>query len=255
MKKSFILIIVALLTLFTSVITCTASDNDATLKAEYSYDGNGKTITVDARFVDIKAKEGIITIEYHIEYDKNALELISYETVFPEDWKPLLENQMVEDFSEKKEEGRINWTFVVIAVGKGAKEDNELGIKLSFKPLNNSKTDIKFNCKDIGTEVLENGKTVSLEHISGNSLNIAVDLSEPEKSEISEIDPNAPAGNNSQSANASTGNNAESINDNSEDSNVDNEQSDNSLVLWIVIGIGVLGVAAVIVLVSKTKKG
>lgn len=254
MKRSLIIIIVAVLTLFSSLMTCSAGENDATLKAEYSYDENAKTISVDARFVDIKAKEGIITIEYHIEYDKNALELVSYETVFPDNWKSLLENQMVEDFSEKKEDGRLTWTFVVIAVGEGAKKDNELGIKLLFKPLNTGKTDIKFSYKDIGTEILENGKTVSLEHISGNSLNIAVDLSEPEKSEISEIE-NDVSVSGQESENSSENNLSEAETDNVDTSNNDSEPAENNMILWVIVGIGVVGVTVVIVLVSKTKKG
>ena len=62
MKKTiFTLFLVAILSL-SAVVPCFAEGNDATLKTIYSYNAEEDKITVDARFFDIKAKEGIIKV-------------------------------------------------------------------------------------------------------------------------------------------------------------------------------------------------
>jgi hypothetical protein len=225
MKKTiFTLFLVAILSL-SAVVPCFAEGNDATLKAIYSYNAEEDKITVDARFFDIKAKEGIITINYSIVYDPSALELIDYKCLFPAEWEKLLENQMVEDFSLKQEDGKITWSFVVIAVGKGAKKDNELGIQLNFKPIGEGNTDVEFQFIDIGTEILQNGQTLSLEKISGNSAKVNINLTDP-------------------AANASEG-----------FGDVSTDENSFPMYVLIIIGVGILGVALVVVLIVKSKKG
>lgn len=270
MKRSLFALFICILVLMSS-FACGAESADATLKVDYEYITESNTIKVDANFVNIKPKDGIITIEYGIKYDKSAVELVSFKTYFPKDWEPLLENEMVEDLTEKTKDGYIRWCFVVIAVGKGAKNDSELGIELEFKPLKEENTNISFEYADIGTEILNNGMTESLQRVSGNSVTVTVDLANPEvpviddnsvtvpenvsvPSEESEITPPVSA---DDSASVDINISLPSI----LSENIDNSDSANgsevnspSPLLWIIIGVGAFAVVAVVVFVIKSKK-
>ncbi len=267
MKKSFFIIVFSIMMLFSSLV-CNAQTADATLKVDYEYISESNLIKVDANFVDIKAKEGIITIEYDITYDANALELVSYKTYFPKDWEQLLENETVEDFTEKTQNGKIRWVFVVIAVGKGAKNDAELGINLEFKPLKDGTANVSFNYKDIGTEILKNGMTESLEHISGNSVNIAIDLSKPAEPEIDDGSITVPENNTTSSTESKEEASSNSVEGNdgnvsmpsvlgteSSESSTHDVAGGSNMLLWVIIGVGVVGIAVVVAVVLKTKKG
>lgn len=265
MKKSIFLVLISILLVISS-ITCSAKSADATLAVDYEYVSEDNVIKVDASFVDIKAQEGIVTIEYEINYDASALELVSFATYFPKDWEPLLVKKMFEDFTQRTENGKIRWVFVLIAVGKGAKNDNELGIKLEFKPLNEAKTNVEFKYLDIGTEILKNGITESLERVSGNSVNLSIDLANPSTPEIDDTSITVPE-------NSSKPNNTESqaqisqggesggavsmpIVQNSEGNLGDNEDDNASnWILWVIIAVGVVGAGAVVAIVLKSKKG
>ena len=126
MKRSFIFILTAILITLSVLPICSAESVDATLKAAYNYDKDANIIKVEARFFDIKVEEGIITANYDIKYDPEALELVEFKTVFPEEWDKFLSDESVKDFSVKKEDGHISWVFVVVPVGQGAKNDNVL---------------------------------------------------------------------------------------------------------------------------------
>lgn len=250
MKRSFIFILTAILITLSVLPICSAESVDATLKAAYNYDKDANIIKVEARFFDIKVEEGIITANYDIKYDPEALELVEFKTVFPEEWDKFLSDESVKDFSVKKEDGHISWVFVVVPVGQGAKNDNVLGIDLQFKPKATSETDINLNFNDIGTEILENGQTVSLEKISGNSVKISVDLSNPDEHEIS-------GGYENTEANADNSKNVDdsTVGENDDATDDATNENTNNVLLYVIIGIGVVGLCVLAFVLFKSKKG
>lgn len=256
--KRYIIILLALFILIMP-ISVAADECDATLKVDYKTD-NSNNIIVDAAFVDIKAQEGIITLQYDTKYDPEVLELVKVEPVYPEEWEELLESEMVEDFSSKKSDGVYCWSFVVIEIGKGAKEDNTLGIHLEFSPKSEEKTEISIEYIDIGTEILKNGMTEALLHISGNSVKIDIDLSNPSVPEIDDtsitIPDKTPIGSTSLDDSAtSEGNSDYSISNNTSEDALVSESNDSNWLFWTIIGVGAVGVIAVTVFVVKSKRG
>ncbi len=148
---------------------------DADAKLNVSYNFNGENIVVTAYFSDIKVKDGIISIEYDIEYDHNTLELVNIEHYIPEKWNTLILEENVEDFSRQTSEGVYHWGYAVISLGEGAKNDKELGIVLEFKPLDTTVSDIRIGYSDLRGEILKDGKTNEFVHMTSNSAKITFD--------------------------------------------------------------------------------
>lgn len=173
MKKSIFFIILIFALIIGSSNASASVESDA--KLNVSYKQNTENIIVSAYFSDIKVKDGIISVEYDIEYDHTALELISVKHIIPEKWNTLIEEENVENFSMQSEDGVYRWGYAVIALGEGAKLDKELGFVAEFKPLKDSVGDIVINYSDLRGEVVEDGKTTEFVHMSSNSAKITYD--------------------------------------------------------------------------------
>ncbi len=173
MKKSIFFIFLALALTIGSISASAAFESDA--KLNVSYKQSSENIVVTAYFSDIQVKDGIISIEYDIVYDHTSLELVSVKHFIPEKWNALIEEENVENFSVKSEDGVYRWGYAVIAIGEGAKSDKELGIVAEFKPLKEAVNDIKINYCDLRGEVLEDGITKEFVHMSSNSAKITYD--------------------------------------------------------------------------------
>lgn len=267
MKKTICLIIVLFMFVASLLAVSASGDADATLKVAYSVNETNGNINMTASFVDIKPENGLISIEYKIEYDKSALELVSVSTVYPESWKSLLDNEMVEDLSTKND-GFYHWAIIVIAQGEGLKNGDNLMLNLEFKPLKKGNTDVNFNFIDLGTEILKNGMTEALLRVSGNSVFVNINLDDPKNPEIDDMSITTPDVSYVPGIDVSGDNNGDvsynggsfislpSIDENSTSvSDPSNEDSGNSWILWCVIGVGVVGIGAVVAVVCKSKKG
>ncbi len=196
MKKGSIFILICLLIMAFSLSASADNDLDARLVTSYSF--NGDNIVINAHFNDIKVKDGIISLEYDIEYDHTSLELVGIEHIIPEEWNALIAEENVENFSFQSEGGVYRWGYAVISLGKGAKVDKSLGIKLEFKPIKDEISDIELNYRDIRGEIIEGGKTTEFVHMSSNSAKITfnpINVSETVMSHI-DVDPSNPRQNN-----------------------------------------------------------
>lgn len=267
MKKSICLLVVVFMFVVSLLAVSASGDADATLKVDYSVNESNGNINMNASFVDIKPENGLISIEYKIEFDKSALELVSVTTEYPDSWKPLLDSEMVEDLSSKNE-GFYHWAIIVIAQGEGLKNGDNLKLNLEFKPLKNGNTDVNFKFIDLGTEILKNGMTEALLRVSGNSVAVSINLDDPKNPEIDDTSITTPdvsyvpgidvsgdfEGNESYSGGTLVS--LPSINE-QETSVAEpaNDGAGNSWILWCVIGVGVVGIAAVVTVVCKSKKG
>lgn len=172
--KKFLLLFIAVVLSFAFAFSASAEDVlDAKLNGFYAY--NGENITVKAFFSEIKVKDGIISVEYDIEYDDTALELVSVEHFLPERWDALINEENVENFSFQHESGVYRWGYAVISLGEGAKADDELGISVEFKPIADKTSDIKITYSDLRGEVVESNKTLEFVHMSSNSIKVSFD--------------------------------------------------------------------------------
>lgn len=281
--KKLLLFVFALLLFVTSSMNAFAESNvDTTLEVNYSYDTETDRISINAFMVDIKPEEGIICVEYDIKYDASALELVKAETVFPEEWDTYIKNGSIEDLSHDKGNGVYLWSFVVMPTGIGAKEDNELGIKLEFKPLKKEATKVELLYNHVVTEVTENGFTVDVPEVSGSNATVSINFDKPttpdiEKSDVtlpdesSDEDVSSVISNNESnviSNDDSSGNNGTTsdivtlpsisvdITDASEDSSeVDlmEQKNENNWLIWTISAVGVAAVAILIFVLTKKR--
>lgn len=174
MKKATFLVFLLLCLTFGAVNASAAFEADANFNVSYEQDA--ENIIITAYFSDIRVKDGIISVEYDIEYDHTALELVSVKHQIPQKWESLISEENVENFSSQVDSGVYHWGYAVISLGEGAKNDKELGFIVEFKPLKESVSEIKINYSDLRGEVLENGATKEFVHMSANSAKISYDF-------------------------------------------------------------------------------
>ncbi len=187
MKKIFTFALILLILVSTTVFPVNAEEGlDSKLNVSYTYDAATQKISIIANFVDITAKEGLIGLEYDVKYDPNILELVKAEPIYPKRWDTLIGSGAIEDLSGNTGNGVFHWSFVVIALGEGIKNDNELGIRLEFKPLKNESTKVEFLYDDLITEVIEDGMTLDLLHVSGSNAVISIDFDTPENPNVNQ---------------------------------------------------------------------
>lgn len=280
MKKILCLFLVLLLLSFVLSISASAESNvETTLEIAYEYNDGGN-IFITAEFVDIKPEEGIIALEYDIKYDHTVVELVKAEPIYPERWLSLIDNGMVEDLSQQTGLGNYHWAFVVFSIKQGVKNDNELGIKLEFKPLKKESTKIELVYDDIITEVTENGQTIDLLHVTGNTASVDIDFEDPQNPNIdntdvsiheneshytsSEVDTGSDISNTTSST-VSNNNSPDNkpitmpeIDENgfiSSDSSVSENTGSDGWMVWVLIGVGVCVVVVTAVFVVKSKRG
>lgn len=265
--KRLLSIFIVLLMFMIPLCVSAESNTDTSLEVNYSYDDGSGNIYVDARFVDIKVKSGIIYVIYDIKYDYKALELVKAESIMPENWSSLLENGVVEDMSREVSDGVYRWELGIFTVNKGIVNDNELGLKLEFKPKSEGTTVIKLEYYDVITEVVTNGMTEDLYSLSGKSIDLNIDLENPQTPEIDESDISVPE----YSLPAESITEDTTVSSNESNYDTDNlvsmptiggnsqaepdEETGPSWILWVVIGVGVIGVAAIVVVIVNSKKG
>jgi len=181
MKKIFTFSLIILILISSTAFSVNAEEGlESKLNVSYTYNADTERISIIANFVDITAKEGLIGLEYDVKYDPNILELVKAEPIYPKRWDTLLGSGAIEDLSGNTGNGVFHWSFVVIALGEGIKNDNELGIRLEFKPLKNESTKVEFLYDDLITEVIEDGMTLDLLHVSGSNAVISIDFDTPE---------------------------------------------------------------------------
>ncbi len=280
MKRVLLFTIVICSLLFNSLVA-SASDYDASLSVDYTYDDDSGNIVITASIVDIKDPLGLIMVDYEIYYDHTVLELTDKYINIPEIWEPMF-NKDAEDFSKENGAGVYTWSVLNSAKGYGITEDDELYVELTFKPLSNVKTDIAFECKYVVND--------DTKELSGNDVAVSIDLSNPDDADIDEdADIKDIINNNTQSPDVSSDTpddesfavsesvgTEDDISDGSADSSVDNGATDlsnneasinasqaddvsegdgeNSMIVWIVVVV-ILAVAAVAtVLVLKNRK-
>lgn len=274
MKKIISFLLLSLILALPFCVVANA-ETDTSLKVEYTFDETNGNIYINASFIDVKINSGIIYAIYDIKYNANELELVKAETVMPESWSSLLDSGMVEDMSRNYATGVYRWEIGIFTTNKGIVNNNELGLKLEFKPKTNGTTSIKLDYYDLITEVVKNGMTEDLYSISGESVNLEIDLNTPnapvieesavlpESVYVSEGDP----GNNETSASdqsepdTSSSNSVPSGNvsmpsvitesDNSEDTLSDSS----STMIWVIVGIGVICIVTIISVFATSKKG
>ena len=177
MKRVIVLITLSIVLTFIFSLSVASAENstDATLSGEVYTDNKSGNLIISATFSDISVKDGIISIEYDLIYDENLFELVNVEHIIPKKWENLIETEMVEDFSFKSENNVYHWAYAVIAVGKGATENDSLGIKAEFKFLSNSAGVVQLVYDDLRGEIIENGKVAEFVHMSSNSLKFTID--------------------------------------------------------------------------------
>lgn len=267
MKKAICLLVSVLIFSLSLLSVSASGDADATLKVDYSVNESNGNINMTASFVDIKPENGLISIEYKIEFDKSALELVSITTEYPDSWKSLLDSEMVEDLSSKNE-GFYHWVIIVIAQGEGLKNGDNLKLNLEFKPLIKGNTNVNFNFVDLGTEILKNGMTEALLRVSGNSVSVSIDLDDPQNPDIDDTSVTTPdvsyipgieSSDDIEVDESYIGGTLVSLPSIDEQeasvSEPSNDNNGNSWILWCVIGVGVVGITAVVAVVCKSKKG
>ena len=191
MKRIFILFI-SVLFIFSGTLTASAEfKHDALFNVSYRYDDGN--FLVYANFTDITIKDGIISVEYNIDYDHTALEIVNIEHIIPEKWNSLIEQENVENFSFESDDGIYHWGYAVISVGEGAKKDGELGIVIEFKPLGSEKSDILLSYSDLRGEIVEDGQTTEFVRMSSNSAKIDFDPQTQENTKLFYVDVDANA--------------------------------------------------------------
>ncbi|MBO5869926.1 MAG: hypothetical protein J6Q89_04165 [Clostridia bacterium] len=196
MKKTFVFIFTLMFMILSCVNVLAESNVDASLDVSYSYNTETERIAISAFLVDIKAEEGIISVEYDIKYDPNVLKLVKAEAAYPERWDNYIKNGSIEDLSYDQGGGVYSWIFVVAPVGIGITEDNELGINLEFEPIKKETTKVELQYKHLLSEETENGMAIDMFDISGSNATININFDKPaepdiEKSDISIQDPNS----------------------------------------------------------------
>lgn len=168
-----------------------SADNEADAKLNVSFCVSDENVVVSAFFGDIKVKDGIISVEYDIQYDHTTLELVNIKHIIPEKWNNLIAEENVENFSMQRADGVYRWGYAVIALGEGAKIDKELGFVAEFRQINNKNSDILITYSDLRGEVIENGKTLEFVHMASNSAKVTLDPSNKYNSKLfyADVDP------------------------------------------------------------------
>ncbi len=272
MKKLACVIITAILLMIP--LTVNAESNvDVSLVVDYEYDN--ETIKITGKFVDIKLEEGIILADYCINYDQNILKLVEHRTIFPKDWEQYVDNEMVEGLFYIGEDEKFHWSAFTIPLGIGCKEDNELGLYLEFKVLNQTDTTVELEYYNISTELIKDGEATIIK-ASGNTAKIDIDFDEPQSPEIEISDVTVPESesvyipdessdtvNTSSDANASISvqNPSGKVSMPDIENNVTSDTANGSdagnsgWVVWLLCGIGAIAVIACVVLVVNIKRG
>lgn len=274
MRKTVIIILTLVLTLIP--MSALAATPTATMSTEYSVDEASGNIVVDASIVDITAEEGLIYVKYDFKFDHKALELVSVTPYYPDAWQELIdkESNSIEDLSTKVSDGLYRWEIFLFEIGKGAKFDNELGLKLEFKPLSSGNTEVEILYHDMITEVVKNGMTEELISVKGNSVKLGIDLSNPETPNIdngsidvsSDVSDNESSEEEQSSGDLSDITNVESDDTSGYQGNVSmpeviqnqpdvSDKETISPMFWILIGVGVIAVVTVVVFAVGSKKG
>lgn len=267
MKKILTVIILTLL-LLAPLCANAESNTDTSLDVNYTYDDSNGNIFIDARFVDIKVKSGIIYVIYDIKYDSKAVELVNAESIMPDNWKSLLEKGVVEDMSREVSNGVYRWELGIFTVNKGIINDNELGLKLEFKPKSEGTTAIKLEYYDVITEVVKGNMTEDLYSLSGKTIDLNIDLKNPDIPEIDESDISVPEYSLPEEETSEIDSDVSSDESKHNTDNVISmpeiggnsqaepiEDSGPSWILWVIIGVGVVGVVTVIIVIVSSKKG
>ena len=281
MKKILLIVFSILLVAASSVNVFAEGGVDTTLDVKYSYDSATDRIAISAFMVDIKPEAGIICVSYDIKYDANALQLVTAEPIFPEEWDTYIKNGSIEDLSHDKGNGVYSWGFVVMPTGIGAKGDDELGINLEFKPIAKEATKVELLYVTVATEIVEDGMTIDLPVVSGSNATVNIDFDEPATPDIEKSDVNVSDEESSNSVSSTVSNDGttnssdENSSDNNgatsdivtlpsisvdiEDASVNSsngdlmEDNDNGWLIWVISGVGVAAVAIVIVVLTRKR--
>lgn len=194
MKKAFALAFAFILVFAPLLVgSVYAEDNNkATLDIEYEKKSDGN-ILVKASLNDIRAKNGISTLEYDILYNAKDLKFVNATVNVPDKWKPYVEDELVEILSQKKKDGVYYWAAVATEVNIGIKDDNQLFIVLEFKPLTDKTTDIKFEYVEVGTDYSyvspsDNKTYYDFASVQVNAAKISIDLKGDEEPSIETSD-------------------------------------------------------------------
>lgn len=266
MKRLLMILFAALL--FVNLAVVAYATNDADINYTTSYDAQTGILTVTANIVDIKDASGITMVEYKILYDPKLLEYVDAKPNMPDHWKPLADAkpEMAEDLSRLKNPGEFWWAIMVFDPDQAVFDDNDLSITMTFKVLKNTDSDIAFN-----NVCIANG---ALQRLTGPSTVINIDfdenLSEPDIgiSDIeSSVDESAAENNNSD---ANSDNNSTSIESGNTDASLsisvesnedvdntsavtDNENSNNAII-FVIIGIAIVGAIVIAVVIFRKSK-
>ena len=271
MKK--IIVLVLSLILLMIPVAANAAAPTATISPEYSIDESTGNIYIDASIVNITAEEGLIYVKYDFEYDHKALELVKVTPYYPTAWQELIDKESsgIEDLSNKVSDGLYRWEIFMFEIGKGAKIDNELGLKLEFKPLTTGETKVDIVYHDMITEVVVNGMTENLISVKGNSATVSIDLANPSEPEIdhgsievsddevidesSVSDESIPESSDEVTDNNSGFQGNVSLPDVVQNNSAADDKEAVTPMVWILIGVGVLAIATVVIFAVGSKKG
>lgn len=254
-KKTVILLVSLMLVCMTLVTVSSAAD---TCKVGVDHTVEGEILTVNVKFSDHNAPEGIVAVDCNIYYDSTVLEYIGNKTVLPEEW-----GDFGTDWTNLKKDGELLVALLCDTgeTGHGAKGD--ITLTLEFKVLKtNVETAIEVkNCslsEDVNLEMIYGANTALNVSISENG-EVSGEISEDEISlpeEESEIPDESDAM--SVPADESVLNDDESkteadASDDNSANDIDKAEKNNGWIIWVVVIVAVVAVAAVVAVVLKKK--
>lgn len=249
MKKRLIVLLAFTLALSMLLELTAFAKDSCSLNATHDIK-DGKVI-VTGEICNIESEPGIVLVDYNVFYDKETLNLTSYDVKMPSAWEQYVSTEEAEDLSVS-EDGVFRWR-VLISNEVAIREDGEFIVTLEFTVKSSAQsTDISF----IPETVLD----YNFGSVASEEKRVVIDLSSVGSSgnHSGDISVDISYDNNPSDKNESS-NDAVSSGNLPKDENSDNlhrgTQSNNGAVYWIFGIVTVIAVAVVIIVMVKRKKG
>ena len=136
----------------------------------------GDTLTVTAKVAEITDPEGLAVLDYRVYYEKDLLEVSSFEVTVPKQWKDNIENGWFEDWTSvagddvsevaNSDYGILRWILISIKEGNAVKEAEDISVCVKFKAIGSGSASVRFapgvNTNDQYDRMGANEQTVSV---------------------------------------------------------------------------------------------
>ena len=254
-KKTVILLVSLMLVCMTLVTVSSASQ---TCKVGVDYTVDGEILTVNVKFSEHNAPEGVVAVDCNIYYDSTVLEYVANKTVLPEEW-----GEFATDWTNLKKDGELLVALFCDTGETGHGVKGDVTLTLEFKVL---KTDVE-TAIDVKNCTLSEDVNLEMIYGANTSLNVSISASGEVSGEVSEDAVSLPEEESKlpDESKEDSEPEAESQPDEDEskavtDNSVNNSESDigkteksNGWIIWVVVIVAVVAIAAVVAVVVKKK--